>query len=370
MSDYVVSSHEQRLKAVVDARRGVAAAYAPRIADLEAQLIAARARPPPAPPALAAQEDVALDVLIEPRTASTANELFCLEYETLPMNFVSKAAPLDARVVSVKRIIGAGAPGEICHVVLHTAGKLPYVEGQSLGVLPPGTDPRTGRDYQQRLYSIASTRYGDDMTGTSVSLCVRRALFVDAATGAEVAEKAGVCSKFLCDSAPGAVVQLTGPTGKGMLLPAACDAEVIMVATGTGIAPFRSFVRRLFVERNPSAASFNGKAWLFLGVPTTSSLLYKDLWDDVESRRPESFRVTYAISREENNADGSRVYVQDKISQNADELFGKMQQGAHIYFCGLKGMMPGIEAAFAASAAARGIDWPTWLKELKKLKQW
>jgi ferredoxin--NADP+ reductase len=40
------------------------------------------------------------------------------------------------------------------------SGKLPYWEGQSYGVLPPGIDPKKNKPYGVRLYSIASTRYG------------------------------------------------------------------------------------------------------------------------------------------------------------------------------------------------------------------
>ena len=42
--------------------------------------------------------------------------------------------------------------------------------------------------------------------------------------------------------------------------------DYIMVATGTGIAPFRGFVRRLFFEETPAADVYKGQAWLFLGV--------------------------------------------------------------------------------------------------------
>ena len=67
-------------------------------------------------------------------------------------------------------------------------------------------------------------------------------------------KKKGVCSNFLCDTEPGDEVQMTGPAGKVMLLPEE-DPKVdyIMVATGTGIAPYRGFLRRLFVEDTPAA---------------------------------------------------------------------------------------------------------------------
>jgi ferredoxin--NADP+ reductase len=76
--------------------------------------------------------------------------------------------------------------------------------------------------------------------GTTTTLCVRRALFMDEETGQEVPDKKGVCSNFLCDAKPGDEVMLTGPSGKVLLMPEKTpEADLIMVATGTGIAPFR-----------------------------------------------------------------------------------------------------------------------------------
>jgi len=191
-----------------------------------------------------------------------------------------------------------------------------------------------------RLYSIASTRYGDDMSGTTTTFCVRRAVFVDPETGKEDADKQGVCSNFLCTAKPGDEVQLTGPAGKIMLLPEKnTNADIIMVATGTGIAPYRAFLRRLFFEHNPAAKNFQGLAWLFLGVANSDSLLYDEDWQRVKAEHPTQFRVDYALSREQTNRRGGKMYIQDKMEEYADELFERMEKGAHMYFCGLKGML-------------------------------
>ena len=138
---------------------------------------------------------------------------------------------------------------------MNHGGKMPYWEGQSYGVIPPGTNPKNGKPNSVRLYSIASSRYGDDMTGTTTSLCVRRATYWCPEMKAEDPAKKGVCSNFLCDSKPGTELSLTGPTGKVMLIPEKDPkVDLIMVATGTGIAPYRSMIRRLFVEKTPCAS--------------------------------------------------------------------------------------------------------------------
>jgi ferredoxin--NADP+ reductase len=80
----------------------------------------------------------------------------------IPLNVYKAASPHVGKIVSVKRIVGADATGETCDVVIDHGGKMPYWEGQSYGVIPPGINPKNGKPYTNRLYSIASTRYGDD----------------------------------------------------------------------------------------------------------------------------------------------------------------------------------------------------------------
>ena len=63
------------------------------------------------------------------------------------------------------------------------------------GVIPPGEHPKKpGKPNAVRLYSIASTRYGDYLDGETVSLCVRRAVYWDKELGKEDPAKKGVCS--------------------------------------------------------------------------------------------------------------------------------------------------------------------------------
>jgi len=286
------------------------------------------------------------------------------------VNFAKPTAPVTATVLGRARLIAQDAPGDIEHVVLKLPDGMHYVEGQSLSVIPPGIDIKTGKIHKPRLYSIASTRYGDLLDGTTVSLCVRRAEYTDPATGLVDPEKKGVCSNFLCDTKPGDVVQVAGPVGKTMLLPSDPNRDIIMVATGTGIAPFRGFLHRLFMENTVAGHMFNGQAWLVLGVPVTGGLLYPEELNAMMQNAGGQLEVTYAISREMTNASGGKMYVQDVLSERADELFQRLDDGAVIYFCGLKGMMPGILDALERVATERGINWSERLTQLKANEQW
>ena len=199
--------------------------------------------------------------------------------DNLPLNFAKPQNPATATVLGRAKLISDDAPGDIEHVILRLPDGFHYVEGQSLSVIPPGTDAKTGRNNKPRLYSIASTRYGDMLDGKTISLCVRRAEYYDPVTGVVDPTKKGVCSNFLCDVNPGDVVTVAGPVGKTMLLPKDPTQDVIMIATGTGIAPFRSFMHRLFMENTLARHMFGGVAWLVLGVPVSGGLLYKEEFD-------------------------------------------------------------------------------------------
>lgn len=128
-----------------------------------------------------------------------------------PLNTFKPKEPYTATIVSVERLVGPKAPGETCHIVIDHGGNVPYWEGQSYGVIPPGENPKKpGSPHNVRLYSIASSRYGDSFDGKTTSLCVRRAVYYDTETGKEDPSKSGVCSNFLCNCKPGDKVQITG----------------------------------------------------------------------------------------------------------------------------------------------------------------
>ncbi|MFM8275421.1 MAG: ferredoxin--NADP reductase [Cyanobium sp.] len=299
-----------------------------------------------------------------PKVSSTA-------HADIPVNLYKPKTPFIGTVTGNYSLLAEGAIGRVNHITFDLSGgdpQLHYVEGQSIGIIPDGEDAN-GKPHKLRLYSIASTRHGDNLEGSTVSLCVRQLQYEK--DGETIN---GVCSTFLCDIEPGAKVKITGPVGKEMLLPADEEANVIMLATGTGIAPMRAYLRRMFEPgeraKNPQY-QFRGKAWLFMGVPKTANLLYEDDFQRYLAEFPDNFIYTKAISREQENAKGGRMYIQDRVLEHAEEIFALIEDPrTHVYMCGLRGMEPGIDEAMTAAAAAKGLDWSELRPQLKKAERW
>ena len=292
-------------------------------------------------------------------------------HKAVPVNLYKPRAPFMGTVTENYSLLKEGAIGRVQHITFDLSGgdpHLEYVEGQSIGIIPEGEDAK-GKPHKLRLYSIASTRHGDNLGDHTVSLCVRQLEYKNDA-GEEIK---GVCSTYLCDIEPGTKVKITGPVGKEMLLPDDEDANVIMLATGTGIAPMRTYLRRMFEpsEREKNGWTFQGKAWLFMGAPKTPNLLYDEDFERYEREYPDNFRYTKAISREQQNSKGGRMYIQDRVLEHADEIFSMIENPkTHVYMCGLRGMEPGIDEAMSAAAAAKGLDWSELRPQLKKADRW
>jgi len=292
-------------------------------------------------------------------------------HANVPVNTYKPKTPFLGTVTENYSLVAEGGIGRVQHITFALSGgeqQVEYIEGQSIGIIPEGEDAN-GKPHKLRLYSIASTRHGDNYQDNTVSLCVRQLEDKNEA-GEQIY---GVCSTYLCDIKPGSKVKITGPVGKEMLLPDDEDANIIMLATGTGIAPMRTYLRRMFEprEREANGWNFRGKAWLFMGAPKTGNLLYDEDFLHYEKEFPDNFRYTKAISREQQNAKGGRMYIQDRVLEHAEEIFAMIEDPkTHVYMCGLRGMEPGIDEAMTAAAAAKGLDWSELRPQLKKADRW
>ncbi len=280
----------------------------------------------------------------------------------IPSNIYKPNTPLEAKVIEHRRLTAPDSPNDVCHIVYDISGsELKYLDGQSIGVLPPGTDTND-KPHKLRLYSIASPSVGDDGAGKTLTICVKRAITVDSETGKEYH---GVCSTYLCDLKVGDVSKLTGPVGKSFLLPDAPNANLIMVATGTGIAPFRAFLSTRYSQRKQE----RGQTWMFFGAQTRKDYLYEE--ELAEYSKNEGCNIVTAFSREEKNAEGGRMYVQHRLIEHGETIFNLLKQPqTYFYICGLRGMESGILEGLQEAAKRQGVDWDAFFEQLKAEKRW
>ncbi len=250
-------------------------------------------------------------------------------------NLFARAKPAIATVQGNFRITSGDAESDVRHIVLGFGEtQLPVLEGQSVGILPPGTRS-DGRPHDMRLYSIASARDGEKRNANNVGLTIKRV-------------QGGVASNYMCDLKVGDKVKVIGPFGGTFLMPNDTQANIIMICTGTGSAPFRAFTER----RRRAMQNAAGKAIMFFGARTPQELPYFGPLQKV----PNSLLEKHLVFSRIPGAD--KEYVQDRMRTEANTVAALLASPAtHIFICGLKGMETGVEEALADICRKHGQDW-------------
>lgn len=248
------------------------------------------------------------------------------------INLYNLGKPAVAKVTGNFRLT-KDAGHDVRHIILDFGAQpFPYLEGQSIGIIPPGVD-ENGNPHLPRLYSISSPRDGERAGYNNVSLTIKR-------------EDNGLCSNYVCDLNVGDEVRVTGPFGSTFLLPDDPDARLLMICTGTGSAPMRSFTMR----RQRTLAAKSGGMVMFFGARTADSLPYFGPLKKVPSEILEQHLV---FSRE-----GDKEYVQDRMMKDEDRVAEMLSDPhTHVYICGLRGMEEGVEKAFTNIAESIGQQW-------------
>ena len=233
------------------------------------------------------------------------------------------------------RITGADTGSDVRHIVLSFGSTMfPVLEGQSIGIVPPGRQA-DGRPHDIRLYSIASARDGEKRNANNISLTIKRV-------------EGGLASNYMCDLAVGDRVEVTGPFGATFLMPDDANANILMICTGTGSAPFRAFTER----RRRAAPGAPGRLVMFFGARTPEELPY---FGPLQKVPPSLLEKHLVFSR---LPGAGKEYVQDRMRREAPAIASLLMHPAtHIFICGLKQMEAGVEEALADIARNSGADW-------------
>jgi benzoyl-CoA 2,3-dioxygenase component A len=253
---------------------------------------------------------------------------------------------VTATVVGNVRVTEVGTEYDTHHIVLDFgAMPFPVLEGQSIGILPPGVDAN-GRPHHARQYSVASPRNGERPGYNNVSLTIKRVL--EDHQGRPVR---GVASNYMCDLQVGDTVQVIGPFGTTFLMPNHPKSHIVMICTGTGSAPMRAMTewrRRL----RKSGKFEGGKLMLFFGARTKEELPY---FGPLQNLPKDFIDIHFAFSRTPGQP---KRYVQDAMRDAAADLAPLLADpNAYFYVCGLKAMEEGVVLALRDIARNAGLDW-------------
>ena len=262
---------------------------------------------------------------------------------------------ITATVVGNVRVTEVGREYDTHHIMLDF-GTMPFpvLEGQSIGIIPPGTD-ETGRPHHARQYSIASPRNGERPGYNNLSLTIKRVL--EDHHGNPVR---GVASNYMCDLKVGDKVQVIGPFGASFLMPNHPRSHIVMICTGTGSAPMRAMTE--WRRRLRASGKFEGgKLMLFFGARTKQELPY---FGPLQNLPKDFIDINFAFSRE---AGKPKRYVQDAMRERAADLAALLADpNAYFYVCGLKAMEEGVVLALRDAAQQGGLAWTTIAATLKR----
>ena len=236
------------------------------------------------------------------------------------INLYSRSKPATAIVQGNYRLTDADSDHDVRHLILSFGDQ---------------SFPVNGGNQAIRLYSIASPRDGEKPNANNIALTVKR-------------EPNGLCSNYLCDLVKGDQVEISGPFGGSFLMPNDPNANIIMICTGTGAAPFRAFTER----RRRAAPGASGKLVLYFGARTPAEQPYFGPLSKLPDALIEKHLVYSRLP------DQPREYVQDRMRRQVDGLANLLQQPqTYLYICGLKDMENGVEEALGEVCLRHHLNW-------------
>lgn len=277
-------------------------------------------------------------------------------------DYPAELGPTTEAVLEESKRITPETTAEVRHLVLRVLDPaFQFVEGQSIGVLVPGPHP-FGNPYHLRRYSIANAR-GLPQEAPRLDLLVRRCFYIDEVSGERYP---GIASNFLCDARPGARITLSGPYLSPFKIPLDDTANLLMIGTGTGIAPFRAFAQLIYERRG----GWRGQVRLFYGGRTGLDLMYaNDEQSDLANYYDDkTFKAFKALAQRPLMS--SSQALEQGLKSNAAEAWGLIQQpNTHCFISGL-GKIAAVLDKVMAEQAGSAEAWQALKMRLIDQRRW
>lgn len=234
--------------------------------------------------------------------------------------------------------------------------------GQSVGVLSPGSK-EFGQKHHFRLYSVADLPERGGSGLPRIKIAVRRVSYVDPYSGEQYP---GVSSNYLCDLATGDSITMAGPYGLAFEIPEEMDANLILIGSGTGIAPFRAFVKHLY----KNVPGWRGTITLFYGARSGLELLYMNEERDDFSQYYDidTFQAFKALSPRPSWS--ASIDWEGALGPRSESLWNLLgQPHTYVYVAGLEKMRDELDKAFSQIAGSKQ-KWARRKAELSAGGRW
>ena len=274
-----------------------------------------------------------------------------------------KEPRFDATVLSTERITDEGADAEVRELVLEVdREEFNFEIGQSIGVLVEGPK-EFGGALRQRLYTVADTPVAKGDAKPQIRLVVRRCDYIDDYSGEQYA---GVNSNYICDRKPGDTLSITGPFGLPFNVPEDKKANLLLIGLGTGIAPFRAFVKHIYQD----IGDWEGRVRLLYGARSGLELIYmNDKRDDFARYYDEdTFEAFQALSPRPNWADP--IAWDYAIEERSEEILGMLDdEHTYVYIAGLIPIRDALDKVFSTLLGSAD-SWAQKKTALKEAGRW
>lgn len=258
--------------------------------------------------------------------------------------------PTTQAFIKDSRRITPEGTDEVRHITLQVNDPaFQFVEGQSIGVVVPGPHP-FGNPFHVRRYSIANARSIPLDTGVALDLLVRRCFYIDEVSGERYP---GIASNYLCDAQPGACLTISGPYRSPFKMPLDNRSNLLMIGTGTGIAPFRAFAQLIYERRG----DWKGQVRLYYGGRSGLDLMYtNDETTDLANYYDEkTFKAFRALGTRPMMT--SSQALERGLADNAEDALRLIgEPGTHVFLSGL-GQIAAVFDKVMAEQEGSPEDW-------------
>ena len=232
---------------------------------------------------------------------------------------------------------------------------------QSFGVVID-TDSEFGNVQHHRLYSVADIP--EKSNGNQlITMLVKRCSYVDDFSGERYD---GVASNYLCDRKVGDTLSITGPHALPFVVPEDKTSDLILIGMGTGIAPFRAFVKHIY----KNVKDWKGRIRLFYGARSGLELLYLNDHDGdlTNYYDEETFEAFHALSPRPHWSDP--IALDEAIEARAEEILDMLgKSNTHVYVAGYETVSDVLDKAFASILGSEE-KWELRKAELKAGNKW